>query len=75
METVAIVVLSVGIPVFLFPVAFIWYLNIGGILKAIKNRGVARQFEEALSDLTCSVDADCPLGYMCLGGRCVPEGT
>jgi hypothetical protein len=28
----------------------------------------------ALPDLACSVDTDCPHGYMCINGYCVPEG-
>ena len=31
-----IVALALGIPVILFPVVFVWYLNIGGIYEAIK---------------------------------------
>jgi len=36
MEWQFIVALIVAIPVILFPAAFIWYLNIGGIYAAIK---------------------------------------
>lgn len=45
MEWQIIIALVVAIPVILFPVAFIWYLNIGGIYNAIKEaraRRVAR---------------------------------
>ena len=45
MEWQIIVALVVAIPVILFPVAFVWFLNIGGIYKAIKEaraRRVAR---------------------------------
>ena len=31
-----IVALVIAIPIILFPAAFIWYLNIGGIYAAIK---------------------------------------
>ena len=31
-----IVALVLGVPVILFPVVFVWYLNIGGIYSAIK---------------------------------------
>jgi len=24
------------------------------------------------SSLTCRIDADCPAGFVCVGGRCVP---
>ncbi len=36
MEWQVIVALIVAIPVILFPVVFVWYLNIGGIYAAIK---------------------------------------
>jgi hypothetical protein len=45
MEWQIIVALVVAIPIILFPVAFVWYLNIGGIFTAIKEaraRRVAR---------------------------------
>lgn len=31
-----ILALVVGIPIILFPAAFVWYLNIGGIYAAVK---------------------------------------
>jgi len=46
MEWQIIVALVVAIPIILFPVAFVWYLNIGGIYTAIKEaraRRVARE--------------------------------
>jgi hypothetical protein len=36
MEWQFIVALIVAIPIILFPAAFIWYLNIGGMYVAIK---------------------------------------
>ena len=41
-----IVALVIAIPIILFPAAFVWYLNIGGIYAAIKEaraRRVAHQ--------------------------------
>ena len=41
-----IVALVIAIPIILFPAAFVWYLNIGGIYAAIKEaraRRVARE--------------------------------
>ena len=41
-----IVALVIAIPIILFPAAYIWYLNIGGIYTAIKEaraRRVARE--------------------------------
>ncbi len=36
MEGQIIVTLAIVIPIILFPAAFIWYLNIGGIYAAVK---------------------------------------
>ena len=33
MELATIIALVVAIPVILFPAAFIWYLNVGGLVK------------------------------------------
>lgn len=29
--------------------------------------------KRALPDLSCHIDTDCPPGFMCIAGRCVPE--
>jgi hypothetical protein len=42
MEWQIIVALTIAIPVILFPVAFIWYINIGGIILAIKEAKAKR---------------------------------
>ena len=42
MEWQIIVALILAIPIILFPVAFIWYLNIGGIYAAVKEARVRR---------------------------------
>jgi hypothetical protein len=45
MEWQYIVALVIAIPVILFPAAFVWYLNMGGVYAAIKEaraRKVAR---------------------------------
>jgi hypothetical protein len=38
-----IVALVIAIPIILFPAAFIWYINIGGIIQAVKENRVARE--------------------------------
>ena len=43
MEWQIIVALVVAIPVILFPVVFIWFLNIGGIYAAIKEARATRE--------------------------------
>lgn len=52
MEWQIIIALVVAIPIILFPVAFVWYLNIGGIYAAIKDaraRRVARKTEKKVT--------------------------
>ena len=44
MEWEFIVALVVMVPVILLPVAFVWYLNLGGILAAVRR---ARAVEKA----------------------------
>ncbi len=49
MQWQIIVALVVAIPIILFPVAFVWYLNIGGLYAAVKEaraRRVAREKEK-----------------------------
>ncbi len=48
MEWEFIVALVVAVPIILLPVAFIWYLNIGGIFAAVREarRKRARRREE-----------------------------
>jgi len=36
MEWQIIVALVIAIPIILFPAAFVWYLNIGGVLTMVK---------------------------------------
>jgi len=36
MELATIIALVVAIPVILFPAAFVWYLNVGGLVKVAK---------------------------------------
>ena len=36
METMVVVALAVAIPIILFPAAFVWYLNLGGLAEAFK---------------------------------------
>ena len=45
MEWQVILVLVLAIPVILFPVAYVWYLNIGGIYAAIREKREATRRE------------------------------
>jgi hypothetical protein len=43
MNAAMIAALVVAIPVILFPAAFVWYLNIGGIIHTIREARAARE--------------------------------
>ena len=43
MELQFVLALVVAVPVILFPAAFVWYLNIGGIAEAVKEARAARE--------------------------------
>lgn len=45
MEGPVLVALIVVIPVVLFPAAFVWYLNIGGMTRAYRQARAARKVE------------------------------
>jgi hypothetical protein len=36
MEGPVVVVLAIATPVILFPAAFVWYLNLGGVFAAVR---------------------------------------
>ena len=55
MEGQLIVALILAIPVILFPAAFVWYLNIGGIYAAIKEARTRRVAQA--KDTKVTVDA------------------
>ncbi len=46
MEWQLIVALAIVIPIILFPAAFVWYLNIGGIVQAVREARQARAARE-----------------------------
>jgi len=48
MEGTMIVALVLAIPVVLFPAAFVWYLNIGGMVKAVREVRAARDKKAAV---------------------------
>ena len=54
MEWYVILILVLGIPVILFPAAYVWYLNVGGIYSAIKEarekRAARREEHEGAVD-------------------------
>ncbi len=52
MQWELIVALIIAVPIILFPAAFVWYLNIGGIYAAIKEARARRAaYQEKAKDL------------------------
>ena len=47
MEGHVIIALAIAIPMILFPAAFVWYLNVGGILEAVKEARARKVAEKA----------------------------
>ncbi len=45
MEWQIVVALAIAIPVIIFHAAFIWYMNIGGIVQAMRQPKAARKEE------------------------------
>jgi hypothetical protein len=66
---------TIGALFVLFPAAFMLYVNVGGISKVLRKRQESGVFKRVLRNMTCSVNDDCPDGYVCVGGRCVPDGA
>jgi len=54
MELTLIVALVLAIPVILFPAAFVWYLNLGGIVHAVREARAAREKKAAAAAQTTS---------------------
>jgi hypothetical protein len=50
--TALIIAAVIAIPIILFPVALIWYFNIGGIYHAVKEARTAREKKLAAAKLT-----------------------
>jgi hypothetical protein len=46
MEWQIVVAMVIAVPVILFPAAFVWYLNLGGVYAAIKEARAKRVTEE-----------------------------
>jgi len=52
MEWQVVVALALAIPVIVFPAAFVWYLNIGGIVHAVKEARAVREKKAAVVKTT-----------------------
>ncbi|MFC1974708.1 hypothetical protein ACFLVA_01695 [Chloroflexota bacterium] len=51
-----IVALAIAIPIILFPAAFVWYLNIGGIYHAIQEARKRRAAREERAGAVAEVE-------------------
>jgi len=47
-----IVALVIAIPVVLFPVVLVWYLNIGGVVRMVREARAAREKKAAEAKVT-----------------------
>ncbi|MFC1940335.1 hypothetical protein ACFLXO_06605 [Chloroflexota bacterium] len=54
MQWQLIVALAVAIPVILFPAAFVWYLNIGGVVHAVREARAAKVKKAVTATTTTS---------------------
>jgi len=50
-----IIALVIGIPIILFPAAFVWYINIGGIFVLMKERRTRRAAREKRLEVAVKV--------------------
>ncbi len=50
MQWQLIVALVIAVPVILFPAAFVWYLNLGGIVQAVREARQARAARKKEAD-------------------------
>jgi len=64
MEWQVILAAALTIPIMLFQAGLVWYLVIGCGYTVLR-RGTKK--------LSCSVNTDCPKGYICDGGECIPS--
>jgi hypothetical protein len=46
MEWQIVVAIAIAVPVILFPAAFVWYLNMGGIVAALKEARAKRAVQK-----------------------------
>ncbi len=49
-----VVALVIAIPIILFPAAFVWYLNIGGVFQAAREARQARAVHEKAAGTTAT---------------------
>jgi hypothetical protein len=49
MQCEIVVALVIAIPIILFPAAFVWYLNVGGLYAAIKEARARKKAQEKVA--------------------------
>lgn len=52
MQIELLIALVLAIPVVIFPAAFVWYMNIGGVVHAIREARTARDKKTATARIT-----------------------
>jgi len=78
MEWYMVLTLILGALFVFLPVAFVWYINAGGFYATVREAREGKKAKVGSKDTTChscNVNADCPLGFVCVNGCCVPEGS
>jgi hypothetical protein len=60
-----------GLGIFVVLPSLIGIMIVGPFL--ISNRRA--RFKQGIRALVCSVNADCPPGFVCIDGHCVPQKT
>jgi hypothetical protein len=72
MEGLRLITSAVAATLVLVPAAFIAYVNAGGSYRAIQHFLGVRKANKRVKT-SCSIDADCPPGYVCIKGQCMPS--
>jgi len=52
MQFELIIALAIAVPIIMFPAAFVWYLNIGGMVHAAREARAAREKKVATAKTT-----------------------
>jgi len=66
MDWSIVVALGAILLLLLVPIVFTWYITAGGLINIVR-----RYRRSSYTAGVCSLDADCPSGYVCVSGKCV----